>query len=181
MTSPLTPQDIAVSVNGLSHSYGSHVALDSVSFSVRRGGIFGFLGPNGSGKTTLALSLLRLVPPPGEIVSGSRIVINEQDVMRLSNRDLRHIRGRKVSLVRQNPLAHRAGGDSDDRQFGCLRLDNGHSERLVGHGLIVGDSLRESLVARGASGHSQATTSQRACRGSEWRLAGASRRHSRSE
>jgi ABC-2 type transport system ATP-binding protein len=54
----------AVTVEGLSHSYGSHKALDDVRLRVNAGEIFGFLGPNGSGKTTLFRILATLVSAP---------------------------------------------------------------------------------------------------------------------
>lgn len=58
----------SVEVAGLSHSYGTHQALRDVSLTVRRGEIFGFLGPNGGGKTTLFRILSTLLPPQsGEV------------------------------------------------------------------------------------------------------------------
>lgn len=63
-----------VDVDALSHSYGDRIALDNVSFEVRRAEIFGLLGPNGSGKTTLFRILSTLMLP-----SGGRAVINGYD------------------------------------------------------------------------------------------------------
>lgn len=53
----------AIEIRGLSHSYGTRVALQDVSFQVARGTIFGLLGPNGGGKTTLFRILSTLLPP----------------------------------------------------------------------------------------------------------------------
>lgn len=55
--------DFAISVNGLVKTYGKKVAVDGVSFAVRKGEIFGFLGPNGAGKTTTIKVLTTLIPP----------------------------------------------------------------------------------------------------------------------
>jgi ABC-2 type transport system ATP-binding protein len=55
--------NVAIHVSQLSYSYGSHTALADVSFDVRRGEVFAFLGPNGGGKTTLFRILSTLIPP----------------------------------------------------------------------------------------------------------------------
>ncbi|HQA93707.1 MAG TPA: ATP-binding cassette domain-containing protein, partial [Bacteroidales bacterium] len=52
-----------IEVNGLSKSYGKVKALDSVSFSVKRGELFGLIGPDGAGKTTLFRLLTTLINP----------------------------------------------------------------------------------------------------------------------
>ena len=58
----MTESSAAISANGISHHYGTHQALDDVSFDVERGVLFGLLGPNGSGKTTLFRLLATLLP-----------------------------------------------------------------------------------------------------------------------
>jgi ABC-2 type transport system ATP-binding protein len=60
---PVAPEDIAVSAAELTKTFGDFVAVDSVSFVVRRGEIFGFLGPNGAGKTTTIKMLTGLLLP----------------------------------------------------------------------------------------------------------------------
>lgn len=55
--------DYVISVDGLVRAYGEKVAVDGVSFGVRKGEIFGFLGPNGAGKTTTIKVLTTLIPP----------------------------------------------------------------------------------------------------------------------
>jgi ABC-2 type transport system ATP-binding protein len=57
--------ELAIRVDGLRHLYGNRVALDGVNFAVRRGELFGLLGPNGGGKTTLFKILSTLVRPSG--------------------------------------------------------------------------------------------------------------------
>jgi len=77
-------------------------AVDGVSFVVEEGSTLGLVGESGCGKSVTALSLLRLVPEPGRIVSG-RIVFKGRDLMSLSERDMRSVRGRGIALIFQEP------------------------------------------------------------------------------
>ena len=77
-------------------------ALDGVDLKVSQGEIVGLVGESGSGKTMLCLSILRLVPPPGEIQSGE-IIWNNKDIISLSNKEMRAIRGRVITMIFQNP------------------------------------------------------------------------------
>jgi len=82
---------------------GSEVrAVDRVSFHVDEGETLGLVGESGCGKSVAALSLVRLVPPPGRIVSG-RIVYKGRDLMSLPERAMRRVRGREIALVFQEP------------------------------------------------------------------------------
>jgi oligopeptide/dipeptide ABC transporter ATP-binding protein len=78
-------------------------AADDVSFDIGRGEILALAGESGSGKSVTALSLLRLVPPPGRIVSGS-VVFEGRDLLALAERDLRHVRGARIGFVFQEPM-----------------------------------------------------------------------------
>jgi ABC-2 type transport system ATP-binding protein len=82
-----------VEIRSLTHRYGSRMALDDLSLDVRRGEIFGFLGPNGSGKTTLFRILCTLLPAPMDAV---RIL-----GMELSTH--RHAVRREIAVVFQSP------------------------------------------------------------------------------
>jgi oligopeptide/dipeptide ABC transporter ATP-binding protein len=77
-------------------------AVDNVSLSVKKGEVLGLVGESGSGKSTLGLAILRLVPPPGRIVSGS-ILYNGLDLLKLGDEVLQKIRGREISMVFQDP------------------------------------------------------------------------------
>lgn len=89
-------------------------AVDGVSFSVGAGEVVGLVGESGCGKSVTALSLLRLIPmPPGKIVSGE-VLFEGQDLLRLPTSELQKIRGRKISMIFQEPTAalsplHRVG------------------------------------------------------------------------
>ena len=75
--------DVALSVSSVSHRYGSRIALDTVSFDLPRGSVFGLLGPNGSGKSTLFRLISTLVPlQSGKISVFGRDVSLEQTAVR---------------------------------------------------------------------------------------------------
>lgn len=78
-------------------------AVDGISFKLRQGETLGIVGESGCGKTITALSLLRLVPKPaGRIVSGE-ILLNGEDLLQKSDEEMRHVRGRQISMILQDP------------------------------------------------------------------------------
>lgn len=85
-------------------------AVDGVSFSLGRGETLGVVGESGSGKTMMALSLLRLVPdPPGKIVAGRILYQLTQtggpvDLLMLSSRQMRDVRGKRLAMIFQEPM-----------------------------------------------------------------------------
>lgn len=79
-------------------------AVNNVTLSLNKGETLGLVGETGAGKTTLALSLLRLVPnPPGKIVSGE-IHFEGRDILAFDEKELRHLRGEKISMIFQDPM-----------------------------------------------------------------------------
>jgi peptide/nickel transport system ATP-binding protein len=78
-------------------------AVDGVSFTVNRGERFGMVGESGCGKSTTAMTILRLLRDPARIVTG-RILFDGVDLLRLSERDLRQVRWRSISLVPQGAM-----------------------------------------------------------------------------
>lgn len=79
-------------------------AVDGVSFTVAAGETVGLVGESGCGKSVTALSLLRLVPPPGRIEPGSRIQFNGKDIATLPTEELRQMRGNRMSMIFQEPM-----------------------------------------------------------------------------
>ena len=80
-------------------------AVRSVSFRVHRGETVGIVGESGSGKSVTSLSIMRLVPdPPGRIVNGS-VKLDGQEVLALPKREMRRIRGEKMSMIFQDPFS----------------------------------------------------------------------------
>ncbi|MEU1183168.1 dipeptide/oligopeptide/nickel ABC transporter permease/ATP-binding protein [Streptomyces sp. NPDC005820] len=82
---------------------GTREVVDSISFSVRPGEIFGLVGESGSGKTVTGLSLLGLLPPNGAVTSGSARLSGTR-ISGLPERELRRLRGSEIALVSQEPM-----------------------------------------------------------------------------
>src|SRR4030095_13475847 len=79
-------------------------AVDGVSFDVRAGEIVGLVGESGSGKSVTGYSIVGLVDPPGRITRGS-IKLDGQELVGLSHRRFRTLRGRRVAMVFQDPMS----------------------------------------------------------------------------
>ena len=79
-------------------------AVDGVDFSLGAGRTLGIVGESGSGKSVSALSIMRLVEPPGRIQEGSSVVFNGRDLLKLGERELESIRGAEISMVFQEPM-----------------------------------------------------------------------------
>jgi peptide/nickel transport system ATP-binding protein/oligopeptide transport system ATP-binding protein len=79
-------------------------AVDGVSFSIPAGKTMGLVGESGCGKSVTALSILRLVQsPPGRIVGGS-ITLEGEDLLKLSEEQIRQVRGNRISMIFQEPM-----------------------------------------------------------------------------
>jgi peptide/nickel transport system ATP-binding protein len=78
-------------------------AVDDVSFSVGRGEVLGIVGESGSGKTVTGFSIIGLVDPPGRI-TGGQILYQAQDLAKLSERQMRALRGNRIAMIFQDPM-----------------------------------------------------------------------------
>ena len=79
-------------------------ALRKVSFSIQSGETLGVVGESGSGKSVMALSIMRLIPePPGEI-TGGQVLLDEQDLLKYSEKQMRQVRGNRISMIFQEPM-----------------------------------------------------------------------------
>jgi oligopeptide/dipeptide ABC transporter ATP-binding protein len=92
-------------VNNLHTYFGTNEgivkAVNGVSLSLEENSVLGVVGESGSGKTMTALSVLRLVPYPGQVVAG-QIMYEGRDLLQMSDDEMRHIRGRQISLIFQD-------------------------------------------------------------------------------
>ena len=79
-------------------------AVDGVTLHVNESETVGLVGESGCGKSVTALSILRLIAPPGRIESGSRILFEGRDLLPLSNEDIRRVRGNRIAMIFQEPM-----------------------------------------------------------------------------
>ena len=83
---------------------GTVKAVNRISFTINKGQTLGLVGESGCGKSVTALSIMRLVPnPPGKIVGGE-ISFEGQDLLELDEKEMRKIRGKKISMIFQEPM-----------------------------------------------------------------------------
>jgi oligopeptide/dipeptide ABC transporter ATP-binding protein len=85
-------------------SAGIARAVDGVSFDVFPGETIGVVGESGCGKSVTALSLLRLIDPPGRIEPGSRILFEGRDLLAATEEEIRRVRGNRMAIVFQEPM-----------------------------------------------------------------------------
>jgi peptide/nickel transport system ATP-binding protein len=97
MSEPLVVEELEV-------AFGNRTVVKGVSFSIAEGEAFGLVGESGSGKSTIAFAAVRYLGRGGRISSG-RILVDGQDVARLSAANLRQLRRQKVAMVYQDPAA----------------------------------------------------------------------------
>jgi oligopeptide/dipeptide ABC transporter ATP-binding protein len=110
---------------------GTLPAVQDLSFSLSERETLGIVGETGCGKSVTSLSILRLVPSPGEIVSGE-ILFEGEDLLRKSAREMEKIRGRKISMIFQEPMTSLNPSLSVGEQIGeCYRVHMGHSKKVA--------------------------------------------------
>lgn len=85
-------------------SAGVVKAVDGVNLSVKKGGRLGIVGESGCGKSITALSILRLVPPPGKIISGRITLDGGRDLLTLPEPEMRKVRGGRIAMIFQETM-----------------------------------------------------------------------------
>ena len=111
-------------------------AVNGVSLSLDEDSVLGVMGESGSGKTMTALSVMRLVPFPGKVVSGE-ILYEGRDLLRISDHDMRRIRGREISLVFQDATSALNPVITVGKQVEELMLEHTDMSKREARGLAV--------------------------------------------
>jgi oligopeptide/dipeptide ABC transporter ATP-binding protein len=83
---------------------GTARSVDGVSLDVHPGETLGIVGESGCGKSVTALSVLRLIRPPGRIEAGSQVLFEGRDLLALPEKELRAIRGNRIAMIFQEPM-----------------------------------------------------------------------------
>ena len=78
-------------------------AVNDVSFDIQHGEIFGLVGESGSGKSTVVQAILRILPTPA-VISGGKVIINNKDILSISNTEVLQYRWKQISIVMQSAL-----------------------------------------------------------------------------
>ncbi|MGE0812587.1 MAG: ABC transporter ATP-binding protein [Vicinamibacterales bacterium] len=112
------------------------VAVNDLSFDIRKGETLGLVGESGSGKSVTAFSLLRLVPPPGRITNG-RVEFQGRDLLALTEKEMCAVRGAGIGLVFQEPMA---------ALNPVMRVGKQIGESLVVHGRATAREARDRAV-----------------------------------
>jgi oligopeptide/dipeptide ABC transporter ATP-binding protein len=112
------------------------LVVDNASFSIQAGGSLGLVGESGSGKTMTSLAIMGLLPPGVRVDSGE-ILLDGQDLLKKSQRELRRIRGRGMSMVLQDPLT------ALDPSF---TIGSQLAEPLRRHRRLKGQELEDAIV-----------------------------------
>src|SRR5438552_4933393 len=112
---------------------GPVAAADDISFEIRAGETLGLVGESGSGKSVTALSIIRLVQPPGRIARG-RIRFKGRDLLALSEREMQAVRGAEIALIFQEPMT------------------------ALNPVFTIGDQIAETLLVHGRATRRQAKT-----------------------
>ena len=92
-----------LSLENLEVSFPAGAVVRGVSLSVKRGETLGVVGESGSGKTMTALSALRLIPEPGRVTAG-KILFEGKNLLELSEKEMRQIRGGRIAMIFQDPM-----------------------------------------------------------------------------
>jgi oligopeptide/dipeptide ABC transporter ATP-binding protein len=96
--------DPVLRVDGLTIALGSVKLVEDLSFDIMPGEAFGLVGESGCGKSVTALSILRLIASPPLAIAGGRIEFGGRDLLKLSEAEIRGVRGGEIAMIFQEPM-----------------------------------------------------------------------------
>jgi peptide/nickel transport system ATP-binding protein len=101
-------ENAALEIDGLVTTFdtsdGPVAAVDGMSYTVARGETLGVVGESGCGKSVTALSAMRLIQTPPGRITGGRVLLEGRDLLRLSEAEMREVRGNSISMIFQDPM-----------------------------------------------------------------------------
>src|SRR4029077_17505947 len=120
------PADKLLSVRDLSVAFGvgsrEILAVDRVSFDIAKGETVALVGESGSGKSVTALSVLKLLPYPAARHPSGSITFKGRDLLKLTERDMRQVRGDDITIIFQEPLSSLNPLHTIEKQIGEILL-----------------------------------------------------------
>ena len=101
-------RNVLLEVKGLETTFftddGAVRAIDNVSFNIHEGEILGVVGESGCGKSVTSLSIMGLVPSPPGKITGGEILLQNRDLTKLTDKEMRTVRGKDVAMIFQEPM-----------------------------------------------------------------------------
>jgi ABC-type microcin C transport system duplicated ATPase subunit YejF len=105
----MSERSAILDVRGLNVSFRSAgklvPAVRNLSFRLNQGEILAIVGESGSGKSATAQAIMRLLPMPPAVVSGDHVLFEGQDLLTVSEKHMRDLRGNRISMIFQDPLS----------------------------------------------------------------------------
>ncbi len=127
---PTTVLQVKNLVTSFRTEEGKIKAIDNISFNVGKGRTLALVGESGCGKSVTSLSIMRLVPDSNGAIDQGEILLNGKNILNLSNREMRRIRGNEISMIFQEPMTALNPVYTIGEQIGeVFRIHKGYSKK----------------------------------------------------
>lgn len=142
---PTTVLQVKNLVTSFRTEEGKIKAIDDISFNVGKGRTLALVGESGCGKSVTSLSIMRLVPDSNGSIDQGEILLNGKNILSLSNREMRRIRGNEISMIFQEPMTALNPVYTIGEQIGeVFRIHKGFSKKQAREAAI--DMLRKVRI-----------------------------------